>query len=127
MSRESVERLKAMYDAFNRGDFDAAVTIAHPEVEFIRPGQGAIRGRTALRAWAEPDALEAHKVEPLDFTVLGNKVSVQQHHRARGAESGIDVEAVAWVVWTFDYDGLVSRVEAFLAEGEALDAVGLHE
>ena len=44
MSQENVERLKAMYEAFSRADFDAVVAIAHPEVEFIRPGQGTIRG-----------------------------------------------------------------------------------
>ena len=90
-------------------------------------GQLAHRGRDALRAWAEPDALEAHKVEPLDFRVVGSKVLVQQQHKARGAESGIDVEAVAWTVWTFDDDGLVRRAEAFLVEDEALEAVGLRE
>ena len=50
-----------------------------------------------------------------------------QHHTARGAESGIDVEAVAWAVWTFDGDGFVTRAEAYLVEDEALEAVGLRE
>jgi ketosteroid isomerase-like protein len=127
MSQENVERLTAMYEAFSRADFDAVVEIAHPEVEFIRPGQGTIRGREALRAWVEPDALEAHKVEPLDFRISGRNVLVRQHHRARGAESGIEVEAVSWAVWTFDDDGLVSRAEGFLVEDEALEALGPRE
>jgi ketosteroid isomerase-like protein len=127
MSRKNVERLKAMYEAFSRADFDAVVETAHPEVEFIRPGQGTIRGRDALRAWLEPDALEAHTVEPLDFRTSGRNVLVQQHHKARGAESGIEVEAVSWVVWTFGDDGLVRHAEAFLVEDEALEAVELRE
>ena len=116
-----------MYEAFSRADFDAAVEIAHPEVEFIRPNQAAIRGSEALRAWAEPDALEAHEVEPLDFRISGRKILVRQHHRARGAESGIEVEAVVWAVWTFGDDGLVSRAEFFLVEDEALEAAGMSE
>jgi len=127
MSHENAERLKAMYEAFSRADFDAVVELAHPEVEFIRPGQGTVRGRDALRAWLEPDALEAHTVEPSDFRISGRNVLVRQHHRARGAGSGIEVEAVSWVVWTFDDDGLVRRAEAFLVEDEALEAEGLRE
>jgi ketosteroid isomerase-like protein len=127
MSEENVKRLEAMYEAFSREDFDAAVKIAHPEVEFTRPGQGTIRGADAMRAWAEPDALEAHTVEPLDFRIKGKSVLVRQRHKARGAASGIDVEAEVWVVWTFGDDGLVRRAEAFLAEEQALEAAGLSE
>jgi ketosteroid isomerase-like protein len=125
VTAENIQRLEAMYAAFNREDFDRAVEIAHPEVEFTRPGQGTVRGADAIRAWMEPDALEAHKVEPLDFRVNGRVVLVRQRHRARGASSGIDVEADAWIVWTFDDDGRARRVEAFLAEDAALEAAGL--
>ena len=62
MSPGHVEKLRAAYEAFNRGDFDAAVKLACADAEFIRPGlEGPLRGPTAIRAWMEPDAFEELK------------------------------------------------------------------
>jgi ketosteroid isomerase-like protein len=125
-----IDALRRVHDAFNRGDFDAAVAIAHPEVEFVPVGgQASLRGAEALRAWMEPDAFEEQRIEPLDFRVEGKKVLVRLHTQARGAGSGIDLDLEMWIVWTFDHDLLVTRVEAFLPhqESEALEAAGLSE
>src|SRR5918999_4818228 len=128
MSEENIERLKAAYEALNRGDFDAAVEIAHPEIEFVRvAGLPPVRGVDALRAWMEPDAWETQTYEPLDFRDNGNKVLVHQRNKARGAGSGIDIEVEAWGVWTFDDEGRATRMEGFLAEDQALEAAGLSE
>jgi ketosteroid isomerase-like protein len=128
MSEENVERLQAAYEALNRGDFDAAVKIAHPEIEFVRvAGLPPVRGVDALREWMEPDAWETQSYEPLDFRVNGNKVLVHQRNRARGAGSGIDIEVEAWGVWTFDDEGHATRLEGFVDEGQALEAAGLSE
>ena len=127
---ESIRSLRRAYEAFSRGDFDAAIEIAHPEVEFIPPGgQSPIRGAKAFRAWMEPDALEGQRIEPLEFRTNGNKVLVRQNIWARGVTSGIELDFEAWVVWTLDDDGLVTRLESFLIheEGEALEAAGLEE
>ena len=125
-----IDALRRVYEAFNRGDFDAAVEIAHPEIEFVPPGgQASLRGAEALRAWMEPDAFEEQRIEPLDFRVEGNKVLVRQHTQARGAGSGIDLDMEIWTVWTFDDDLLVTRMESYLPhqESEALEAAGLSE
>ena len=125
-----IDALRRTYEAFNRGDFDAAVEIAHPEAEIVPVGgQASLRGVAALRAWMEPDAFEDQRVEPLDFRVEGKKVLVRQHAQARGAGSGIDLDLKMWTVYTFDDDLLVTRVEAFLPhqESEALEAAGLSE
>jgi hypothetical protein len=52
---------------------------------------------------------------------------VRQKGRARGASSGIEVETETWAVWTFDEDGLATRIEGYLIhqEDEALKAAGL--
>jgi ketosteroid isomerase-like protein len=123
-------RLRRAYDAFSRGNFDRALEIAHPDVEFVPPGgQAPVRGAKAFRAWMEPDALDENRIEPREMRVNGDKVLVRAHAWARGAGSGIELEVDAWAVWTFDEDGLVTRVEAFLdhQEGEALEAAGLSE
>jgi ketosteroid isomerase-like protein len=123
-----IDTLRRAYGAFNRGDFDAAVEFAHPEMEFVPPGgQASLRGAEALRAWMEPDAFEEQRIEPLDFKVAGNKVLVRQRIQARGAGSGINLDLENWTVWTFDDELLVTRAETYLPhqESEALEAAGL--
>ena len=123
---ELIERVRDALAAFNRGDFDRAVEIAHPDVVFIRPGGlSELRGAENIRAWMEPDAFESQELEPTDLQTAGNRVLVRQHARARGAGSGIDVELDTWSVWTFDGDGRVTRVESFSdqEEAEALSAL----
>jgi ketosteroid isomerase-like protein len=125
---EIIAGLRRIYEAFNRGDFEAALQTARPDIEFARPGgQSSVRGVAALRAWMEPDAFEEQRVEPLDFRVKGNKVLVRQHAKARGAGSGIELDIGSWAVWTLDDDGLVTRLEFYLhhQEAEALEAAGL--
>jgi ketosteroid isomerase-like protein len=126
--QEIIGSLRRNYEAFNRGDFDAAIEIAHPEIEFVPPGgQSSLKGADAVRAWMEPDAFEEQQIEPREFRIHGNKVLVSQHIRARGAGSGIELDIDAWAVWTLDDDGLATRLEGFLPhqESEALEAAGL--
>ena len=48
--QEIIASLRRIYEAFNRGDFDAAMEMAHPEIEFVSPmGQSRLRGADALR------------------------------------------------------------------------------
>src|SRR6478736_8650904 len=125
-----IEALRRTYEAFNRGDFDTAVQLAHPDVEMVPVGgQASLRGAAAVRTWMEPDAFEEQRIEPLDFRVEGSKVLARQHTQARGVGSGINLEQEIWTVYTFDDDLLVTRVEAFLPheESEALEAAGLSE
>jgi hypothetical protein len=125
-----IDALRRAHEAFNRGDFDAAVDLAHPEIEFVPPGgQASLSGAEALRAWMEPDAFEEQRIEPLDFRVEGNRVLVRHYTQARGTGSGIELDMENWTVWTFDDDLLVTRVESFLPheQSEALEAAGLSE
>jgi SnoaL-like domain len=128
--QEIVSRLRGAYEAFNRADFDTAMEVAHPEIEFIPlGGQSSLKGADALRAWMEPDAFENQQIEPLEFRVRGDKILVHQLATARGAGSGIELNLDAWAVWTFDNDGRAIRVQAFLPhqEIEALEAAGLRK
>jgi ketosteroid isomerase-like protein len=123
---QMIERVRFAYEAFNRGDFDTAIEVAHPDIVFLRAeGQGEIRGVEGMRAWMEPDAFESQVIEPLEFRVSGSKVLVRQQNTARGAGSGIEMEIVTLNVWTFDDEGRVTRSEFFLAhqEAEALSAL----
>ena len=87
--QEIISSLRGAYEAFNRADFDAAMEVAHPEIEFVPPGgQSPRRGADALRAWMEPDAFESQQIQPVEFRVQGDKVLVHQLAKARGAGSG---------------------------------------
>jgi hypothetical protein len=78
----------------------------------------------------EPDAFQKQVVkafEPVavtDRTILG-----RQHITARGTTSGIELDVVTWSVWSFDEDGLITRIEIYLdhEEDKALEAAGLRE
>jgi ketosteroid isomerase-like protein len=130
MSEENVEMLRRAYEAFSRDDFDTAIEMAHPAIEFVRVGvDPPVRGVGALRAWMEPDAIEDQRIEPLDFRTNGNKVLVRQITRGRGARSGIELEAETWAVWTLDENGLATHLDVFLVDqrDEALEAAGLQD
>jgi ketosteroid isomerase-like protein len=123
---QMIERLRRIYEAFNRGDFDAVIETAHPDIVMVRAGgQGELRGPDVLRAWMEPDAFESQILEPLEFRVAGNQVLVRVRGTMRGAGSGIEMDIGSWTVWTFDENGKVTRVVIFLdhEEAEALKAM----
>ena len=57
--QEIINSVRRAYEAFSRADFDTAIEIAHPDVEFVPPGgQTSLKGADAMRAWMEPDAIE---------------------------------------------------------------------
>jgi ketosteroid isomerase-like protein len=131
MSEENVEKIESLqrgFDAYSRGDFDAAVENFHPEAVLVPAGrQPIIRGVGAIRAWMEPDAFESQVIEPLEFSVAANKVLVRHISKIHGAGSGIEAEFVNWSVYTFNEAGRVARFEIYLPnqEAEALEAAGL--
>jgi ketosteroid isomerase-like protein len=130
MPEANMETLRRAIECFNRGEFDAAVESVHPDVEvFGVGGRPPFRGRSAVRQWLEPDAFDEQAWEPLELRASGEKVLAKLHVKARGAGSGIEIEVDFWSVWTFDEDGLVTRVDSFLDHDkeQALEAAGLQE
>ncbi|HEX2129846.1 MAG TPA: nuclear transport factor 2 family protein, partial [Solirubrobacterales bacterium] len=130
MSEENVRTLRQWYAAYNEGDFDRAVSFAHPDIEIVLPGtQIPYRGIASIRKWMEPDAFAMQTFEPLEVIASENKALVKARVTARGAGSGIEMKTDAWAVWTFDEDGRVLRVEGYLEHerAKALKAAGLSE
>ena len=114
-----IELLRKTYEAFNRGDFDAAIQFAHPEIVVTRLGdQSELRGTDALRAWMEPDAFESQRTDLKGFEVVGDRVLMFQNIVSRGAGSGIEMKLDSWTVCTFDDQGLITRLQLFLAHEE---------
>jgi ketosteroid isomerase-like protein len=129
---EIVARLRTIYEAFNRGDYDALVDRVDVDDMFEVHrvgGLGVLRGKKAVREWMEPDAIEDARFEPVDVEVNGDKVFVRARTRGRGASSGIAIEGEAYSVWTMDEDGIFVRAENFTPSerAEALRAAGLED
>jgi ketosteroid isomerase-like protein len=117
--QELIERVKRSYEAFNRGDFEAAAAFAHPDIVVVRPGgQPELRGDDAVRAWMEPDAFESQSTQLLESEVERNRILTRQRTAARGAGSGLEMQIDSWSVWTFDDEGTATRVELFLHHEE---------
>jgi ketosteroid isomerase-like protein len=131
MAQENIERARQILEAVGAEDYDTALELIHSEVVLVPPGGQAPRqGAGRFRSWMEPDAFAEQVIQPLDF-VAGEdgRVLSTQHIKARGAGSGIELEITSFTVWSFDVDGLVTRVEIYLPheEARARQAAGLRE
>ncbi len=128
--QEIIASLRSTYEALSRGDFDAAIEIADPDIELVTIGSAVIfRGADQVRAWMEPETMENVAFEPEHFEVAGNSVLVRQIIRGRGVASGINVEMDSWAVWTISEAGLATRIQGFRddEEDKAREAAGLAE
>jgi uncharacterized protein len=125
MSESNVQILKAMFDAFNKGDLAGALESADPAIEAepsgAFPDQAALRGHEGvfrffamfLEAWDE------YHAEPVEFIDAGDDVVVMVHQRARGKGSGVVIESDMFQVWTFR-GGKAVRVRVRNSKEEAL-------
>jgi ketosteroid isomerase-like protein len=129
MTQGHTEVVSKVFEAFNRGEYDAAAELAHPDVELVRAGDlTSHRGRAALRDWMKPQAfsdqrVELQKVEQVD----DGRLLATAHLWLTGAGSGIEMDIDFWTLWSFDDSGLVTRAEIFLEHRLALEAAGFAE
>jgi ketosteroid isomerase-like protein len=138
MSRDNVEVVRRVYDAFNRGDFASAAGHLHPDGEIYPgvvgldpPGGGSatrLHGRVELRrffedlgaTWESVSVTLGEVIEAPDGRVLA-----VESWLIRGRD-GIEVDTRIIDVYAFR-DGLITRVDGYLDRREALEAVGLSE
>ena len=131
MSQANVEIVRRWLEALSSERFDAALALVHPNVVLVPPGgQPPYRGAESVRRWMLPDAFQGQVVKPMEIAAATDRtILAKQHATARGSASGIGIDVVSWSVWTFNEDGLITRIEIFLShEGEAArKAAGLAE
>ena len=121
MDAERERLLSEIYDAANRGDFDALVERLAPEVEWRTPTR-TIRGRNAVAGW-----------------LTGWHTSYRPHHEVeRFLHAGDDVVALVHIayerregnapahVWRFAGQR-VSRVRIYPVREQALEELRLQE
>jgi ketosteroid isomerase-like protein len=134
MSRENVEIVLRLVDAWNRGDRDGWLAPAHPEVEWssaiqrqVEGTEAVYRGRTEVgRFWDEWHALWKVQIEVTETRDHGDTVVALGRIRTTGKASGAEVERSIGYVIEFE-DGLLRRIRAYLSPEEALEAAGLSE
>jgi|SRR6185295_9840740 len=132
MSQENVALVRAMYEAFNRGDWDGVLALLSPEIEFEtdprHPEAGVYRGKQRFRRlWEDIETpYEDTVVEPERFFAQGDRVVAFITIRRRPAGSGAELTIRIGELWTVR-DGKLVRGQAFADHQKALKAVGLSE
>jgi ketosteroid isomerase-like protein len=130
MSRQNVELVRRMHDAFNQRDTETFLGLLDPDVEWVpmmaRLEGTVYRGRTEVEGWLaglDHDWVDL-RTEPQEFRDLGDVVLTVGRWHARARTSGLvlDSEPGAWVARV--RDGKVVRQETFTDLGQALEAAG---
>ena len=121
------------FEAFNRGDYDAALEDLTEEVEWHvlddLPDAQVYRGPDGIRrfwqAWR--DMFDEFHVEPEEMIDAGEDVVVMIRVRGRGRESGVEVDTPSFPqIWSFE-EGRVARVSMHRSRDDALRAAGIEE
>ena len=136
MSQEHIDLIRRGFEAFNRGDWDAALQFVDEDVVWgaylaSMDGERVIFGHESLRrTWqAQREDLggEDFKIEARGIRDLGaGSLIVQLRVTGRGSASGVPVELEYVQLWTIR-SGRVVRLDNFASEAEALEAAGLPE
>lgn len=127
MSQADIQTLRDAYAAVSRGDWDAAMRFADPELELktadrvVNPG--IYRGPEAIRRFFEDlfEAFEEVIIEVEEVFERGDRIAVFVFTRMRPAGSSGMIENRIGHLWTMR-DGRAIRLEAFPTREDALAA-----
>jgi ketosteroid isomerase-like protein len=132
MSQADIERLRAVYEAVSRGDWDAAFHEASPNFELKTPDTnpiaGTYRGPDEVRRFFEElwAAFAEVAAQPKRFVDLDDRILVFLLMRLRPTDSNATLEMRIAHLWTVR-DGEIIRCEVFTEREDALEAAGLSE
>jgi ketosteroid isomerase-like protein len=131
MSHENVEIVRAIYDAVNRDDWDAAFRHAHADFELTLQRSldaGKHRGRERIRAIYQDAraAFDVSEVDPEQLIESGDQVVAIVTTRLRPKGSSAEFEVRNGHVWTIRAGEVVS-MHGFPEPEKALEAAGLPE
>jgi ketosteroid isomerase-like protein len=131
MSADHIAAVRHGYETFNSGDFDAALQVFDPEIEWHTyivpgPGGGVYRGHDGVRElWSDAKKIfGGFRNEPEEIFDAGDRVVAFVRVEGVGVKSGIAVQARIAHLYTFR-EGKVLRVESFEDRDEALRAAGI--
>jgi len=130
VSQENVDKAREFIDAYNRRDFDAAVSSFDPEIDWVLPARqssDSCRGPEEVkRFWKGLDeTMEELRLEPQEFVDAGDRVATRLRYQGRGRESGLEIETEMYHQVATIREGRIVRMEYFGSWPEALEAAGL--
>jgi ketosteroid isomerase-like protein len=134
MSQENVDRVREAVEAINRGDFQAALDRAHPDIEWQTldafPDAGTYRGPEGVRAFFQTwlDTFRGFRLHLEKCVAVDeDRVLATLRVSGEGAGSGVEVESPPFFQLIEFRDGLLFRARMFQSESEALEAAGPRE
>jgi ketosteroid isomerase-like protein len=133
VARGNVEIVKRAFEAFNRGDLDAAVADVAADCRYIASGAvpgfaDAYRGPEGYKrfmGWLV-DQFDEARVELAEVIEAGDQVVARVTSKGRGWQSGVETSMDVWQVWTIRDAKAVHGV-GFRSREEALAAAGLKQ
>jgi ketosteroid isomerase-like protein len=130
MSQEKVEIVRAIHQAWARGESPATLGLLDPDIEYVNP-PGAVEPGTRRGIAAYEDAMrsmleafEDVRIEVREIIDAGDQVVVLATYTARGRSSGAERQNEDGYVWTVR-DGKATSFAWFHSQGDALEAAGL--
>jgi ketosteroid isomerase-like protein len=122
--------VREAYAAFNRGDFDAAVELLDPQVEWQLPPNvpdtGTLRGLDQVRDGLGNflESWQSFRADVKDVVAAGDRVVVLVRFGGQST-TGLELEGsgVDAHLWTLR-DGKAVKVQMFSGTSEALSAIG---
>jgi ketosteroid isomerase-like protein len=130
MSQENVERLKAVYASWARGDFSASLPLFAEGIVLIVdaeiPDGGTSVGVDGVRDYMSRflDPWDSLSISGEAFDEAGDRVLVSVRQSGIGRSSGVPVELRYFQLWTFGGDRVI-RLEVIFSERRARQAAGL--
>jgi ketosteroid isomerase-like protein len=132
VSHENVDKTRDYIEAYNRRDFDAALSDCDPNVEWVLPAHQAADsgvGHFQIRRFWE--GLDEHfdelRLEPQEYVDGGDRVAVRLLYYALGKGSGIGLESEMYHQVTTFRDGVMVRIEYLDSWPAALEAAGIDD
>jgi ketosteroid isomerase-like protein len=127
VSNDNVQVVRCVIDAWNRHDLEAALELTHPQcenrsVQATETAYGREGVAATFRDWFE--TFDNYHAEPEDFVVSGDRVLVPTRQRARGKESGVQIDERVYQLYTVR-DGMIIGFDEYSDEELALQAAGL--
>jgi ketosteroid isomerase-like protein len=131
MSQENVDVIRAVIEAINRNDGEAAIQRMDPGIRFdhrLGALQGNVVGHDGVRALFADfvEHFDSWRIYCEDIRNLGDRVLALGTVRATGKESGAETELPFTVVAGIK-DGLVTDYTDYGDRDQALEAAGLEE
>jgi ketosteroid isomerase-like protein len=128
MQPGTVEVVREIVDALNRGDVDAMLARMDPDFEWKAleesPASGGYRGHEQVRRYVEDwrTTFDNVWVELGEPTAVGDHVVVDVRGHGRGKASGVELDSRFCQVWTFRR-GTAVGMQEYATRDEGLAAV----